>query len=375
MAIIIPAKRKFLAPPLVRTIDDRRDPLNLGLVGHWTMDAETINGTRMLDLSGRDRHGQLFASPPIVPGRVGQALSFNGTTQYAYLMTSPLAPFTVSAWALSASDAIVSAWDINFCFDFLLLTTDFYALDNTTPPGSIRHATNATSLPGWHLYTGTIDASNNTYLYIDGVPGANGGVAFANTASFSGTHVTAALGTRQGPVWSNETVDDVRIYNRALTPAEVWRLYNNPTRERVPYQTRGRLKAGTGLSAITGTLAVTEAADTIAAVGRVAVGGTLAVTEANDTINAAGAVRVAGTLAASEQADTLAATGTVTSPGAITGTLSALQAVQTLIATGQIRVIGGLNVTQAAQTLAATGIVGSIVPPPSGQSVQVIVMS
>jgi hypothetical protein len=128
-------------------------------------------------------------------------------------------------------------------------------------------------------------------------------------------------------------------------------------------------------ASITGTLAVTEANDTIAAVGRVAVGGTLAVTEQADTIAAAGAVRVAGTLASTEQPDTLAASGTVAALGAITGTLSAFQAVQTLIATGQIRVSGGLNVTQAAQTLAATGIVGSIVPPPSGQSVQVIVIA
>jgi hypothetical protein len=134
-------------------------------------------------------------------------------------------------------------------------------------------------------------------------------------------------------------------------------------------------KASTGLAPITGTLAVTEAADTITAVGRVAVGGTLAVTEQADTVNAAGAVRVAAALARTEANDTLTAAGTVTSPGAINGALSAFQAVQTLTATGKILVNGGLNRTQSAQTLAATGIVGSLAPPPPGQSVQVIIMS
>jgi hypothetical protein len=36
-------------------------------------------------------------------------------------------------------------------------------------------------------------------------------------------------------------MDDVRVYNRALTPAEIARLYWNPARDRVPYQTRARI--------------------------------------------------------------------------------------------------------------------------------------
>jgi hypothetical protein len=389
MTIIIPAKRKFLAPPLVRTVDDWRDPLNLGLVGHWSMDAETINGTRMLDLSGRDNHGTLGASPSLAPGRVGQtALSLNGTSQYVATPTSFASAFsavTYSFWVNLPSTSMTGM----FFEDGWHLTTPGEDRgvgacvgngDGDTPGNHLLvpfwgvswQDTGVNIGLGWrHVAVALSGGKTNAYL--------NGARIFVGSSSIAGPSTgTLTIGRDNdtgGFRYLNAQMDDVRVYNRALTPAEVFQLYADPARDRVPYQTRGRVKAGTGLSAITGTLAVTEANDTIAAVGRVAVGGTLAVTEQADTIAAAGAVRVAGTLASTEQPDTLAATGTVAALGAITGTLSAFQAVQTLIATGQIRVNGGLNVTQAAQTLAATGIVGSIVPPPSGQSVQVIVMS
>jgi hypothetical protein len=235
----------------------------------------------------------------------------------------------------------------------------------------------ALALNKWSFACGSFDGAL-LKTYINGVFDSTNGQAFVPQTGVPGALTIGCELSNPALTpadFFTGSLDDVRLYNRALTPAEIWRLYNNPARDRAPYQTRGRTKSAGGLSTITGTLAATEANDTIAAVGRVAVGGTLAVTEQADTIAAAGAVRVAGTLASTEQPDTLAATGTVTSPGAITGTLSAFQAVQTLIATGQIRVNGGLNVSQAAQTLAATGIVGIVVPPPSGQGVQVIVIS
>jgi hypothetical protein len=386
MAIILPAKRKFLAPPLVRTIDDRRDPLNLGLAGHWSMDAETINSTRVLDLSGRDSHGTLIGGSNIMPGRVGQALSFNGSTQYVNAGSGlDLATFTICAWvfptAFTNYGFIMNRGDSgnrNYQL-YVNQTTGTINVGFTNGFVSYRNLDSVTALAlnKWSFACGSFDGAL-LKTYINGVFDSTNGQAFVPQTGVPGALTIGCELSNPALTpadFFTGSLDDVRLYNRALTPAEIWRLYNNPTRDRAPYQTRGRTKSAGGLSTITGTLAVTEANDTIAAVGRVAVGGTLAVTEQADTIAAAGAVRVAGTLASTEQPDTLAATGTVTSPGAITGTLSAFQAVQTLIATGQIRVNGGLNVSQAAQTLAATGIVGIVVPPPSGQGVQVIVIS
>jgi hypothetical protein len=381
MAIIIPAKRKFLAPPFVRTIDDPRDPLNLGLVGHWTMDAETINGSKALDLSGRDNNGTLTGSPKITPGKVRQALSFDGATQY--VSTASFIPQDIYTWSIWANSPVagggtsqlrclITSAD-NFGIFWTHIAPAFaaaaYQQDVSAAYFSAKAVTTLSAGIWWHLCA-TWD-SINLRFYVNGNLEAT--TAVSSVKNNTGTLYLAT--NVSNDYYFSGSVDDVRFYTRVLTPAEVFQLYADPARDRVPYQTRGRVKGPTGAASITGTLAVTEANDTIAAVGRVAVGGTLAVTEQADTIAAAGAVRVAGTLASTEQPDTLSATGTVAALGAITGTLSALQAVQTLIATGQIRVSGGLNVSQAVQTLAATGIVGSIVPPLSGQSVQVIVIS
>jgi len=387
MAIILPAKRKFLAPPLVRTIDDRRDPLNLGLVGHWSMDAETISAKRVLDVSGRDNHGTYIGALTTfqIPGRVREAVQFNGIDTILDCGNSSslnlTTNFSVSAWVWPLIMDASNRQIISKGYDGTNTQWNLYTIDAAGTlqfgiyTGAFHGVTSVAKLSTtrYRHVIGTYDGT--TYrLYIDGVLD-NSQVDTAPIATNQKVAIGAAFGLGNPIQFFNGFIDEVRVYNRALTPAEVFRLYNNPARDRVPYQTRGRVKGPTGAASITGTLAITEANDTIAAVGRVAVGGTLAVTEQADTINAAGAVRVAGTLSRTEANDTLSATGTVAALGAITGTLSALQAVQTLIATGLIRVSGGLNVTQAAQTLAAAGIVGSIVPPPSGQGVQVIIMS
>lgn len=57
------------------------DPINQGLVGYWSMDGGTISGTTLADLSGNGNNGTLVNGPTLVPGLVGQALSFNGTNQ------------------------------------------------------------------------------------------------------------------------------------------------------------------------------------------------------------------------------------------------------------------------------------------------------
>jgi hypothetical protein len=119
-----------------------------------------------------------------------------------------------------------------------------------------------------------------------------------------------------------------------------------------------------GLS-FTGTLAVTEATDTLAASGEVtapSVTGTLAVTEQPDTLAASGTATpppVTGMLAVTEAADTLAASGISTAPG-ITGTLSVAEATDTLAASGTVEagaITGAVAVTEVVDTLAASGLV------------------
>ena len=64
----------------VATIDVTIAGPNL-LVGHWR--ADEGSGTSLIDSSGSGNNATLFGSPTWVTGQVGQAISLNGTTQYA----------------------------------------------------------------------------------------------------------------------------------------------------------------------------------------------------------------------------------------------------------------------------------------------------
>ena len=82
---------------------------------------------------------------------------------------------------------------------------------------------NAVNTGYWYHLVGVLSGTNGT-LYINGIPVA--------TMGGSGTMLTTAqplyIGSTQGSSnFYNGQIDDVRIYNYALTPIQVKNLYNN----------------------------------------------------------------------------------------------------------------------------------------------------
>jgi len=87
----------------------------------------------------------------------------------------------------------------------------------STPTTNSAGATVAGLVGAWHFIVGTWDGTT-IQLYVDG--------AFAGTGSNSGTITPSGLtmGYFNSVYWPG-TVDDLRIYDRVLTPAEVTALY------------------------------------------------------------------------------------------------------------------------------------------------------
>ena len=91
--------------------------------------------------------------------------------------------------------------------------------------GSVQHSISADStisVGQWYHVAATIDSSYNMKLYVNGVQQT----ATANSGSMynSGTYIAMSDSSAGAPF--NGTIDDVRIYNRALSASEIWRLYN-----------------------------------------------------------------------------------------------------------------------------------------------------
>lgn len=123
---------------------------------------------------------------------------------------------------------------------------------------------------------------------------------------------------------------------------------------KVPY---GKAPTPTA-SGVTGTLAKTNANDTVSASGTTTIVGSLAKTNANDTCTASGtvgALGVTGSLATTNANDTSAASGTTT----VVGSVSKTNTNDSVSASGTTTIVGSLAKTNANDKCVACGAAGS----------------
>jgi hypothetical protein len=82
------------------------------------------------------------------------------------------------------------------------------------------------SINTWYHYTVTRDSGNITRVYLNGIQSSSGGKSIAGTFT---SNAIGRYGDGAGPnapyQWQGE-LDDVRVYNRALSADEIKRLYN-----------------------------------------------------------------------------------------------------------------------------------------------------
>ncbi len=207
--------------------------LSDGLVGYWKMDENSWNGTagEVKDSSGNGNNGTAFNGATTGTGKFGGAGSFNGSNQYVSTGNVTLGnTFSVSVWVKPTSSPqtgyarlLENSYISGLYLGFDVTGTKFQFIVNngTLPFGGLTSSPFTTA---WHLVTGTYDGTN-AVLYVDGVRQGSP-VAFTSpgtiTKHFYINSYFAGLGT-YGMVGS---IDEVRIYNRALSPAEVRKLYS-----------------------------------------------------------------------------------------------------------------------------------------------------
>ncbi|GAA4473810.1 LamG-like jellyroll fold domain-containing protein [Phytohabitans houttuyneae] len=199
-------------------------------VGYWPMDEGS--GTVTADAAG-DHDGTLVNGPTWTPGRSGSALQFNGANQYvdtgaAILDTT--AGYTASAWVRLDSlggfaTAVSQDGDSHSAF-FL----QYSGADNrfAFSFAGIRALAPAAPETGrWYHLTGVRDLTTGSLtLYVDG---QRAGTANACLGDRSSGHTVIGRGKFNGnPVdhWRG-ALDQVRVYDRALSAAEVAQLYTS----------------------------------------------------------------------------------------------------------------------------------------------------
>lgn len=208
-------------------------PLN-GLIASYTFD-----GGGASDGSGNNNNGSVNGAGQF-PDRFGndnRALDFDGTNDYVYIATPLISnqpsPFTINCWIKSDSAGyfgtlLADRAGTSNAYKYRILWNDdnkirFYMYDGTTP-SQIKSLT--TLQQGvWYFVSAVYDnATANMYLYINGTLEAN-----INSSIWSANLNPTTIGVIQGPVteqWFNGAIDDLRIYNRALSVQEIQTLYN-----------------------------------------------------------------------------------------------------------------------------------------------------
>ena len=197
-----------------------------GLVAAYSFNEGT--GTTVADASGTGNTGTISGATWTASGKFGGALSFDGVDDWVTVNDAPVLDLTtgmtIEAWVTSTA---LNGWETVI---FKEMPGDhayvlYAAGDSTVPIAGIRrngtiHAVSATSA----MPVGTWVHLAVTY------DGANLGL-YVNGTLVRTTAVTGPIDVTQGPLrlggnsvwaeWFNGLIDEVRIYNRALTAAEI----------------------------------------------------------------------------------------------------------------------------------------------------------
>jgi len=203
-----------------------------GLISFWTFDQATIKDDLLKDIWGKN-DGTIKGKPQIVEGKVGEALSFDGVKDLVEvpindeLSRVDTDKLTVEAW-LSAETPCYGVicgrdyWIFHWSKDKTLPTQmNFYdgvgGWKSTTSTSSVKDE--------WHHWAGVYDGKN-LMVYMDGKKDASTPLSGKISPTGDGHSKYIVFGKDyhtdvNGDRWNKVIIDEVRIYNKALTDDEI----------------------------------------------------------------------------------------------------------------------------------------------------------
>jgi hypothetical protein len=197
-----------------------------GLVAAWSFDEGA--GAEAVDATGNGRNGAVSGAAWTAAGKFGNALSFDGLNDWVTVADADALDLTtgmtLEAWVNPAS---LSGWTTVMLKEQTGgLSYALYGSDNTgrPPAGYIRRTSDigsagssALPLNTWSHLAATYDGAN-LRTFVNGVQVGSRSVTGAIVTS------TGALRIGGNAVWGEYfkgLIDEVRVYNRALSAAEV----------------------------------------------------------------------------------------------------------------------------------------------------------
>ncbi|MBP9728012.1 MAG: LamG domain-containing protein [Candidatus Moranbacteria bacterium] len=219
--------------------------VDTGLKGYWSFNGQDMNATIAFDRSGVGNNGTLTLGPTKVPGKIGQGLSFDNSDDYvsvpdvAILDAGDTDDLTITGWfyrsATGSVDTLVAkrngplaiqagyAVHLAAAGDTIVFEvsdgTDEYELESTT----------TFTTPGWHHFAVVWDQDSaaNSEIYVNGVADSATDTGTIGNIGDLSNALTFTIGTTSnGSYPFNGKLDEIRVYKRTLSAAEITALYN-----------------------------------------------------------------------------------------------------------------------------------------------------
>lgn len=213
--------------------EDPASCMNEGLVGYWGFDESS--GTKAYDSSDSGNHGTLTNGPKWTKGKISGGLSFDGTDDRVDCGSgSSLAfgnvPFSIEAWIYpfslgtdSYGNTVFGKHDGSNNGYYLRLGSNDFSFTVGTGTGFDEARGGTPTKNTWYHLVGKYSPGTGLDLYVNGV--------FVDNTST--TKSSTSPGTARIGIFYNGAdrqfhgiIDEVRIYNRALSAEEVRYHYN-----------------------------------------------------------------------------------------------------------------------------------------------------
>jgi len=210
-------------------------------VGNWGFDEGS--GNIVYDLSGNGNNGTLYNGPTWTTGKIGSALSFDGSNDYVVTNNFDLSntnKITVSMWLkFSGSTAQIPlehSTNFNSNNAFMVDHSEYGGAgslqfgDHNSSGYNIAYSTTGYNNNQWHHFVAVsdrgLDGLNQITLYVDGNQNTIHHATYRVDLNGNYGNYPLYFGSRGGSsVFFNGSIDDVRIYNRVLSTAEINRHY------------------------------------------------------------------------------------------------------------------------------------------------------
>ena len=214
-----------------------------GLVGWWKFDDGS--GTAAVDSSGNNYTATLFSGITWTAGNIGDAITANGTNQYGMTPSINLSgtnAVTVAMWLKRTYTTSGGHTLLEASSNYNNSTTGFGLFPDDSSchgiqasvHGNVGYSVNCYSQPSsgvWHhlavVYDKSQSGGNVVAVYIDGVlqTATQNLNTTTNTNDFGANpiYLFSRGGTQE---FSAGSMDDLRLYNHALSASEIQQIYN-----------------------------------------------------------------------------------------------------------------------------------------------------